>query len=116
MAYSLKINDLEINDGTTYAIMADSFKPAVPSLKTTYTDPALVDGQRLIADLLKRNNNDIPLSVCISASDKASLDIATGALLREIRKTDILLTLTQDGGLPTYYKCDPAAEIDAGVS
>lgn len=116
MAYSLKINDLEINDGTTYAIMADSFKPAVPSLKTTYTDPALVDGQRLIADLLKRNNNDIPLSVRISASDKASLDIATGALLREIRKTDILLTLTQDGGLPTYYKCDPAAEIDAGVS
>ncbi len=112
MPDSFKLNDLEVNDGTVYALMLDSFKPRPATRKQTFADSPLVDGQRYISGLGKDNNVELPFSIRVQGTSGADKRAKVQALIRELRKDSITVTVTRTGEDPYYYDATPPAEED----
>ncbi len=107
---------LDINDGTDYSVMLNTFTPQPASQTQKFAESPLADYKKLSPTQTRLETIVVPLEIKVVGTDEADLHDKVEALMIEMRRDEIYLMHLFEGSVENqderYYECFPAAQID----
>lgn len=107
---------LEINDGTDYALMLNTFAPRPASRIEAYSESSFSDYKNVREGLDRLDNLKIPLSIRIAGIGRDDRDAKVDALLYELRRASTLWLMSTFNDVVKYYECHPPIDILTDVA
>lgn len=115
----LKINDLELNDGISYAVMHDGFTPRPATVRQQFSDSPFTAGQKYRKRLSKPENQELNFRVKVLGTSKDDMDAKLHAIYDEIVKDESVITWRPDQREDYSYWTaygSPTGEVDTYFS